>query len=112
MIQLPMLENGTSHMRHAFFLPDDQIQNVAATFQNCKNNRVCSRLTVYLLKCLITKCMVFLEVIRVFLIFVNESSMTNAKYQGFHVNRKVEEHCVVDVYKARMYKKFLTVVIC
>jgi len=35
----------------------------------------------------------FLKVIRVFLIFVNEGSMTNSEvYQGFHNDKKVEEH--------------------
>jgi len=29
-----------SDFRYGFFLPDDQILNVAATFQKCKNNRV------------------------------------------------------------------------
>jgi len=44
------------------------------------------------LKCLITKYLVFLHVIRVFLIFVNGSFMTNVKvYQGFHDDKKVEE---------------------
>ena len=33
--------------------------------------------------CLITKCLIYLEAIRVFYIFVSEGSMTNAKvYQG------------------------------
>jgi len=27
-------------LRYGFFLPDDQILNVAATFQKCKNNQV------------------------------------------------------------------------
>jgi len=46
-----------------------------------------------MLKCLITKILIFLQVIRVFCIFVNGGSMTNAKvYQGFHGNKKVEEH--------------------
>jgi len=29
-----------TYLRCGFFLPDDQILNVAATFQKCKNNRV------------------------------------------------------------------------
>jgi len=28
-----------TYLRYGFFLPDDQIPNVAATFQKCKNNR-------------------------------------------------------------------------
>jgi len=28
-----------TYLRYGFILPDDQIQNVAATFQKCKNNR-------------------------------------------------------------------------
>jgi len=45
------------------------------------------------LKCLITNYLIILEVIRPFKIFVNGGSMTNAKvYQGFHDDKKVEEH--------------------
>jgi len=29
-----------TYLRYGFFLPDDQILNVATTFQKCKNNRV------------------------------------------------------------------------
>jgi len=29
-----------TYLRYGFFLPDDQIMNVASTFQKCKNNRV------------------------------------------------------------------------
>jgi len=76
------------------------ILNVADTFQKCKNNRVIkflafltSVITVYLLKCRITKDLIFLQVIRVFKIFVNGGSMTNAEvYQGFHDDKNVEEH--------------------
>jgi len=28
-----------TYLKYGFFLPDDQILNVAATFQKCKNNR-------------------------------------------------------------------------
>jgi len=45
--------------------------------------------------CLITKYLIFLQVIRVFQILVIGCSMTmaNAKvYQGFHDDKKVEEH--------------------
>jgi len=39
------------------------------------------------------KYLIFLQVVCVFQIFVNRGSMTNAKvYQGFHNDRKVEEH--------------------
>jgi len=50
-----------TYFRYGFLLPDDQILNVAATIQKCKNNRVIkflaftSAITVYLLKCLIMK---------------------------------------------------------
>jgi len=38
--------------------------------------------------------LIFLQVSRVFLIFVNEGSMAKAKvYQGFHDDKSVEEHC-------------------
>ena len=42
--------------------------------------------------CLITKCLVFLQVIRVFVyIFVDEGSMTNAKvYQGSTMTKKLK----------------------
>jgi len=50
-----------------------EILNVAHTFQKCKNNRVItflafltSVITVYLLMCVITKYLIFLQVIRVF----------------------------------------------
>jgi len=47
---------------------------------------------VFLLKCLTTKYLNFLQIIRVFRFF-NEDSMTNTKvYQGFHDDKKVEEH--------------------
>ena len=53
-----------------------------------------SVITVYLLKCVVTKYLIFLQVICVFKIFVNAGSMTNAKvYQRFHDDKKVEEHC-------------------
>jgi len=29
-----------TYLKYGFFLPDDQILNVAATFKKCKNNRV------------------------------------------------------------------------
>jgi len=46
-----------------------------------------------MLKCLAAKYLIFLRVIRFFSIFVNGCSMTNAKvYQGFHDDKKVEEH--------------------
>jgi len=39
------------------------------------------------------KNLIFLQVIRVFFIFVNGCSMTDTKvYQGFQDNKKVEEH--------------------
>jgi len=31
---------GDTHLRYGFILPDDQILNVADTFQKPKNNRV------------------------------------------------------------------------
>ena len=41
--------------------------------------------------CLITKCLIFLQVIRVFYIFVDEGSMTNAKvYQGSTMTKKLK----------------------
>jgi len=56
-----------------FEIRDDQILNVAATFKKCKHNRVVKYLaflsfviTAYLLKCLITKYLIFLQVIRVY----------------------------------------------
>jgi len=49
-----------------------------------------SVITVSLLKCLITKYLIFLQVIRVFKIFVDGGSMRNAKvYRGFHDDKKV-----------------------
>jgi len=40
-IQLPRLEHGmTQYLRHGFFLPDDKILNIVATFKKCNNNRV------------------------------------------------------------------------
>jgi len=46
-----------------------------------------------MLKCLAAKYLIFLGVIRFFSIFVSGCSMTNAKvYQGFHDDKKVEEH--------------------
>jgi len=54
-------------------LPNDQILKVAATFKKCKYNRVVkylaflsSVITAYLLKSLITKYLIFLQVIRVY----------------------------------------------
>jgi len=50
-------------------------------------------MTVYLLKYLITKYLIFLQVTRVFQIFVNGSSMTNAKvYQGLRDYKNDEEY--------------------
>ena len=41
--------------------------------------------------CLITKCLIFLQVIRVFYIFVDEGSMTNAKvYQGSTITKRLK----------------------
>ena len=41
--------------------------------------------------CLITKCLIFLQVIRVFYIFVNEGSMTNAEvYQGPTMTKRLK----------------------
>jgi len=66
-------ENGTTHISDTGSFCE--ILNVADTFQKCKNNRVikffCFLITVY----------------------VKGGSMTNAKvYQGFHDDKKVEEH--------------------
>jgi len=33
-------KSDDTYLKYAFFLPDDQILNVADTFQKCKNNRV------------------------------------------------------------------------
>ena len=38
---------GDAYLTCRFFLPDDQILNVAATFNKCKNNRVIKFLAVY-----------------------------------------------------------------
>jgi len=47
------------------------------------------------LKYLITKYLIFLQVLRVSLVLHNGGSMTNAKVcQGFHDDKKVEEHCI------------------
>jgi len=68
---LSKLENGTTHIWDTGSFC--KILNVADTFQKCKNNRVIkflafltSVITVYLLKCLLTKYLIFLQVIRVF----------------------------------------------
>jgi len=38
--------------------------------------------------------LIFLQAIHVFSIYVNRGSMANMKvYQGFHDDKKVEEHC-------------------
>ena len=97
-IQLPRLENGTTHIWDTG--PFHIILNVADTFQKCKNINRSSRwiscflpsaITVFLLVCLITKCLIFLQVIRVFYIFVNEGSMTNAKvYQGPTMTKRLK----------------------
>ena len=86
--------NGT-HFRYGFFLPDGQILNVAVIFQKCKNNRVIKLLAFnFYNNCL------FAEVSdkEIFDLLANNSysggSMTNAKvYQGFHDDKKAEEHC-------------------
>jgi len=64
---------GDTYLRYGFFLPDVQILNVAAEFNKCKNNRgitflvfLTSVMTVYWLKYLITKYLIFLQVTRVF----------------------------------------------
>jgi len=69
--QLSKLENGTTHIWDTGSFCE--ILNVAHTFQKCRNNRVItflafltSVISVYLLKCLITKYLIFLQVIRVF----------------------------------------------
>ena len=64
----------------------EQLRHKISFFNFCK--------TVYLLKCLIMKNFISLQVIRAFEIFVNGGSMTNAKvHQRFHDDKKVEEHC-------------------
>jgi len=86
---------GYTYFRNGFFSPDDQILNVAAKFS--KNTRtsesfLSSVITVCLLKYLIMKYLIFLQVICVFKDFL-WGSMTNAKvYQGFLDDKKVEEH--------------------
>jgi len=40
-VQLPNLKKwDKTYFRYRFFLPDDQLLNVSATFQKCKNNQV------------------------------------------------------------------------
>jgi len=39
-----------TYLRYGFFLPDDQILNVAATFKKCKNNQVIKLLAFQLLQ--------------------------------------------------------------
>jgi len=52
---------------------------------------VLSAITVYLVVCLITKCLIFLQVIRVFYIFVNECSKTNAKvFKGSTMTKRLK----------------------
>jgi len=89
---------GDTYFRYGYFLPHDHILNVAATFQKCKNNRVIkiscfltSVITVYLLKRLATKYLIFLQVICCFLIFVNGGSMKNAKaYQVSAMTKRLK----------------------
>jgi len=56
-------------LRYGIYLPNSEC-TVADTFQKCKNNRdikfLASVITVYLLKCLITKKLIFLQGIGVF----------------------------------------------
>ena len=56
---------------------------------------------MYLLMCLITKCLIFLQANRVFYIFVEEGSMTNTKvYQGSTMKKRLkstalESHSII-----------------
>jgi len=82
---------------YGFFLPDDQILNVAATFNKRKNNRV----SKYFLLFNFCNNYLFVKVsnneiftfLRVFKKIVNGGSMTNAEVcQGFYDDKNVDEH--------------------
>ena len=56
-----------------------------------------SVVTVYFLKCLTTKYFIFLQVIRVFKIFVNRGSMTSAEvYQGSTMTKRFKSTSLDD----------------
>jgi len=94
---LPKLENGTTYILDRGSLC--QILNLVDTFQKCKNNQVINLL-------LFNFCnnSLFIEVSNnekfdfltsnlFSLIVVNGGSITNTQvYQGFHDDKKVEEH--------------------